>query len=245
MWLVTTRSICAMKLQNPPEISMKIIMNCSIAWSVWTRAGLNFTYFFRGTKRVRALSQAFELHERKILLAIRMDVCGIAFWKTYEKNITTNGERYKQFWEQYVKSWAGQHRLSRPVLLHYNARPHKTAIVCEFIKNEDWLELSHPPYSPDINPGEFNGFCHLKRSLSGTRYNNKQELDTTINEHISILKADRTLYGVLELPVTWKRVINNNGDYWLYPEIWLKYSLLLSSYWKQKMFVNLWNDPTF
>ena len=39
------------------------------------------------------------LDERKILFAIGTDVRGIAFWKTYEEDITLNGVRYKHFLE--------------------------------------------------------------------------------------------------------------------------------------------------
>ena len=77
-----------------------------------------------------------ELNERKILLVIGMEVREIAFWKMYEKNVTMNAERYKQFLEQYLKRSARQHRTSRPVLLHDNARPQsmKAVIICEYKK---------------------------------------------------------------------------------------------------------------
>lgn len=43
-----------------------------------------------------------ELHEHKILLTVGIDIRGIAFWETFEENITMNGERYKFFLERHV-----------------------------------------------------------------------------------------------------------------------------------------------
>ena len=37
-------------------------------------------------------------------------------------------------------------------LLHDNASSHKAAIVREYLKQEKFVELPHPPYSPDLAP---------------------------------------------------------------------------------------------
>ena len=37
-------------------------------------------------------------------------------------------------------------------LLHDNASSHKRAIVREYLKQENVVELPYPPYSPDLSP---------------------------------------------------------------------------------------------
>ncbi|XP_015511809.2 histone-lysine N-methyltransferase SETMAR-like [Neodiprion lecontei] len=86
-----------------------------------------------------------ELHERKVLPIVGMDVHGVAFWKTYEENITMTAERYKSFLEEYIPKWAIHRNIRAPVQLHDNARPHKAYVVQELIEDRSWIELPHPP----------------------------------------------------------------------------------------------------
>ena len=140
-----------------------------------------------------------------------MHVRGIAFWKTHEENITTHREWYKQFLEQYVKRWARQHRISRPMLLYDNARPHKAEIVREFIEKRTLVGTKSSTIFSWHEPLSFQRFWPLQEET--VRNPIKQqlyELDTAIN-------TNQTLHGVLQLLASWVRVINNNGNYWLLP----------------------------
>ena len=40
-------------------------------------------------------------------------------------------------------------------LIHDNAPAHKRVLVQDFLKEEKVVQLSHPPYSPDISPCDF------------------------------------------------------------------------------------------
>jgi hypothetical protein len=73
-----------------------------------------------------------------------MNYDGIAFWGVLDLNQTMNAERYKSFLEQHVTKWASDKGVSRPVILHDNARPHKAKIVQDFIKEYGWTLLPHP-----------------------------------------------------------------------------------------------------
>ncbi|GJQ66726.1 hypothetical protein Trydic_g4671 [Trypoxylus dichotomus] len=44
---------------------------------------------------------------------------------------------------------------ARIVLLHNNARPHTAAQTRGLIIGFDWKKLDHPPYSPDLVPGDY------------------------------------------------------------------------------------------
>ena len=55
-------------------------------------------------------------------------------------------------------------------LIHDNAPAHKCVLVQDFLKEENVVQLSHPPYSPDLSPCDFFLFPLLKKILSGRRY---------------------------------------------------------------------------
>ena len=51
-----------------------------------------------------------------------------------------------------------------------NAPAHKCVLVQDFLKEEKVVQLSHPPYSPDLGPCDFFLFPLLKKTFSGCRY---------------------------------------------------------------------------
>ena len=45
-------------------------------------------------------------------------------------------------------------------LIHDNAPAHKCVLVQDFLKEEKVVQLSHPPYSPDLVPATFSCFLY-------------------------------------------------------------------------------------
>ena len=66
--------------------------------------------------------------------------------------------------------------LFRVRLLHDNASSHKAAIVCEYLKQEKFVELPHPPYSPDLAPCD----SRLKKHLAGRKCQTRKNLGSAI-----------------------------------------------------------------
>ena len=65
-------------------------------------------------------------------------------------------------------------------LIHDNAPAHKCVLVQGFLKEEKVVQLSHPPYSPDLSPCDFFLFPLLKKTLSGRRYESRSALGSAI-----------------------------------------------------------------
>ena len=57
--------------------------------------------------------------------------------------------------------------LSDLCLIHDNASAHKYVLVQDFLKDEKVVQLSHPPYSPDLSPCDFFPVSFTKETLSG------------------------------------------------------------------------------
>ena len=55
-------------------------------------------------------------------------------------------------------------------LIHDNAPAHKCVLVHDCLKEEMVVQLSHPPYLPDLSPCDFFLFPLLKKTLSSRRY---------------------------------------------------------------------------
>ena len=56
------------------------------------------------------------------------------------------------------------------LLLHDNARPHSAAQTQDLITSFRWEQTDHPPYNPDVAPGDFHLFLQLKKFLGGKRF---------------------------------------------------------------------------
>ena len=65
-------------------------------------------------------------------------------------------------------------------LIHDNAPAHKCVLLQDFLKEEKVVQLSHPPYSPDLSPCDFFLFPLLKKTLSGHRYESQSALGSAI-----------------------------------------------------------------
>ena len=65
-------------------------------------------------------------------------------------------------------------------LIHDNASAHKCVLVQDFFKEEKVVQLSHPPYSPDLSPCDFFLFPLLKKTLFGRRYESRSALGRAI-----------------------------------------------------------------
>ena len=77
--------------------------------------------------------------------------------------------------------WKTKQALRGLCLIHDNAPAHKCVLVQDFfLKEEKVVQLSHPPYSPDLSPCDFFLFLLLKKTLSVCRYESWSALGSAI-----------------------------------------------------------------
>jgi hypothetical protein len=55
-------------------------------------------------------------------------------------------------------------------LPHYNAPVHRSVLVTDFLSKNNVATLEHPPYSPDLAPGDFYVFPPPKSVLKRRRF---------------------------------------------------------------------------
>ncbi|GBM43791.1 hypothetical protein AVEN_92776-1 [Araneus ventricosus] len=62
------------------------------------------------------------------------------------------------------------------ILLHDNAMPHSARVTQQVIDSFGWEQMNYPPYSSDLAPSYLRLFLHLKRFLSGQRFEEDEKV---------------------------------------------------------------------
>ncbi|GFR89886.1 histone-lysine N-methyltransferase SETMAR [Elysia marginata] len=66
------------------------------------------------------------------------------------------------------------------LLLHDNARPHKSIRTRESIALFGWTFLPHPSYSPDLAPSDYHFFVPMKQGLRCKHNENDEEVKSAV-----------------------------------------------------------------
>ena len=75
-----------------------------------------------------------ELHERKLIFVVEMNIRGVASWELLPEKKSMNAESYRDLLDRRISDWA----IALPVILHDNARPHNARIVRELLEFKNW-----------------------------------------------------------------------------------------------------------
>ncbi|GBO16451.1 hypothetical protein AVEN_226650-1 [Araneus ventricosus] len=66
------------------------------------------------------------------------------------------------------------------LLLHDNARPHKTSVTRDFKQRFRWNVLEHPTYSPNLAPSDFHLFGPLAKHLPSRHFRTHVEIQESV-----------------------------------------------------------------
>jgi len=98
-------------------------------------------------------------------------------------------------------------------LLHYNARPHSAHNTTALLKKFKWDIIDHPPYSPDLAPSAFHLFLHLKKYLTGKKFDDGDEVQEEAMTWFKGQAADFYDSGLQKLVPRLNKYLDNAGDY--------------------------------
>jgi len=73
--------------------------------------------------------------------------------------------------------------------------------------------LSHPPYSPDLMPSDFQFFPHLKRDLKETRFTSDDEVKQAVTSWIEQRTPEFFIDSMCKLVLRWEKCIERQGNY--------------------------------
>ncbi|KAJ4449753.1 hypothetical protein ANN_01157 [Periplaneta americana] len=100
--------------------------------------------------------------------------------------------------------------LNPPFILQDSARAH----VAHSVADLGWggEVLFHSPYSPDLNPCDYDLIPNMKEPLCGIRFRTVPEILQAADRSINRTGAATGILRV-RLPHRWQRVVDNVGDY--------------------------------
>ena len=102
--------------------------------------------------------------------------------------------------------------VQNPIIFQDSARGHTTAVT-DLLRRWQWERVEHPPYSPDMNPRDYDLFAKPKEALRLIRYNTRDELFLDIGGgSIRNINKDGRTDVVRRLPNIWQKMINK-GDF--------------------------------
>ncbi|GFX65455.1 mariner Mos1 transposase [Trichonephila clavipes] len=178
------------KASDDPEF-MKLIITGDESWvygydpetkqqsSQWNTSGSTRS---KKARQVRS--------EIKVMLIALLDADGIFHHEYAPQGQTVN----KEFYLGVMRRLREAVRRKRPVLresfcwmLHHDgASAHTANLVQQFLTKHGTLQLTHPPYSPDISPPDFFLFPKIKNTLKGHRF---QDIETIKQNSTQQLQA--------------------------------------------------------
>ena len=109
-----------------------------------------------------------KLSSKKFMALVFWDKLGPILVKFFLKGATLNGEAYTKILG-HVKTAIQRKRGSMweegVYLLHDNASPHTCRVAQRAIEDLGFIQLTHPPYSPDLAPSDYYLFPKMKDKL--------------------------------------------------------------------------------
>ena len=102
---------------------------------------------------------------------------------------------------------------SGPLLLHDNAPAHTSHVAKAAVKDCGFVELPHPPYSPDLAPSDFFLFPNLKSALKGRRFADNEEVKDAFGEFFDDQDVGFFQQGIRMLKDRYRKCVELGGDY--------------------------------
>ncbi|GFT53422.1 histone-lysine N-methyltransferase SETMAR [Trichonephila clavipes] len=119
------------------------------------------------------------LHPKKALLCVWWGIRGIVHFEVHKPGETVNADLYCEQIDRLNQSLIEKYPeiINRKgvILQHDNVRPHCARKTLEKINGLGWEVLSHPPYSPDIEPTDFHLLRSVQHFLTKKKFQNLDE----------------------------------------------------------------------
>ncbi|GFU10160.1 histone-lysine N-methyltransferase SETMAR [Trichonephila clavipes] len=104
---------------------------------------------------------------------------------------TVTAQYYWDFLVQQVRRGVRDKRRNlgdSAIILHDNARPHKSECLRQLLQRCGWEELDHPPYSPYISPCNFDLIPKIKELIRDRRFATREDIANAVRQHVTRFK---------------------------------------------------------
>lgn len=152
----------------------------------------------------------------KVMATIFWDTEGVILIDYLPPKTTVTGQYYAGVLRRLRDAVKEKRRgkLSKGVLiLHDNAPAHSSQLAQQAIRECNFTQLPHPPYSPDLAPSDFYLFRHFKKFLRGRKFNDDNELKAASEQWLGGQNKEFFQTGLISVVEKWKKCIEVRGDY--------------------------------
>ena len=137
----------------------------------------------------------------------------------YMQWVPTGQPVNKEYHVEVLREFRKRFRWKRPALFksaqwHFhedNAPVHNSILVTDYLTKMGIKTVSHPPYSPDLTPGDFWLFPKLR----GCRYETIEEMKEAVTKVIDMLTQEDFDGAFQKLLERYNKCIAAGGDYFV------------------------------
>ena len=152
----------------------------------------------------------------KVMCTVFWDCRGPLLVDFLEGKRTITGQYYVTLIDKLreeIKSKRRGKLRATPLLLHDNAPAHTSHVAKAAVAKNGFVELPHPPYSPDLAPSDFFLFPKMKAELKGQRFSNDDEVKEAVITYLEQQEESFYLEGIRMLTTRYQKCIAIEGDY--------------------------------
>jgi [histone H3]-lysine36 N-dimethyltransferase SETMAR len=148
-----------------------------------------------------------KLSNKKVMCLVFWDNIGVLLVKFFRKGATLTGAGYAIILEQLKK--AIQKKRDEKwddgvFLLHDNTPCHTSRVANSALNDLGFIQLSHPPYSPDLAPSDYFLFSRIKNFLRKRRFNRDEDLEKSAKAWFKRQPPSFYNQGISALPKRWE-----------------------------------------
>jgi len=157
-----------------------------------------------------------ELHQKKVLLSIWWMVDGPVYWELLSRGQTITANHYCQQLDKVQQKLVEKGVYTSRIFFHQdNARPHTARQTLAKIEELGWTKINQPPYSPDIAPSDYHLFRSMEHFLRGRRFTEDGQVRAALDDFFKSKSTKFYTDGIRSMREKWKKVIDNNGNYFV------------------------------
>jgi histone-lysine N-methyltransferase SETMAR len=151
----------------------------------------------------------------KVICTVFLDRKGVILLDFLEPKQTINSDRYIATLTK-LKAQISRVRLEKKATLllqHDKARPHTSLKTMRHVAECSWTVLSHPPYSLDLAPSDFDLFGPMKDGLCGQHFPGSDAVITAVRKWVASAGADFYEHSLQALVQCWQKCVASGDDY--------------------------------
>jgi histone-lysine N-methyltransferase SETMAR len=190
------------------------ILTCDEKWVLYDNRKAGKQWLGRNNPGV--LKPKPELHQKKLMLSVWWMCDGPVYWELLPRGQTITANHYCQQLDKVQQKLMEKGVDTSQIFFHQdNARPHTSQQTLAKIEELGWTKINQPPYSPDIAPSDYHLFRSMDHFLRDRHFTENDQVRAALEDFFRSKPSKFYTDGIRSMREKWKKVIGNNGNYFV------------------------------